>query len=106
MDDRKKTVYSLILLAAVVSTAACGFNQQSKFQMSFLPSAPHAAEAEAETLPPAPPPQPNLYLQQTPAFILASAQLPLRKTNGDALVLRAEQTFQHGKRLYQSNDVD
>jgi hypothetical protein len=101
MDDRTKTFYSFILLAAVLTSAACGYNQQTRFQMSFLPTAPHPPSSEAGTLPPAPAVQPNLYLQQPPAFILASSQLPPRKTAGDALVMRAEQTFQQGKRFYQ-----
>ncbi len=105
MDDRTKTFYSFILLAAALSTAGCAYNQQTRFQMSFLPSAPRPAASDDETLPPAPAVQPNLYLQQPPAFILASTTLPPRKTAGDALVMRAEQTFQQGKRFYQSNDI-
>jgi membrane-bound lytic murein transglycosylase D len=105
MDNRTKTFYSFILLAAVLTSAACGYNQQTKFQMSFLPAAPHAAPLGGDTLPPAPLVQPNLYVQQPPAFIVASSQLPPRKTAGDALVMRAEQTFQQGKRFYQSNNI-
>jgi membrane-bound lytic murein transglycosylase D len=105
MNDRTKTSYFLILLAAVAFSTACGSNQQTRFQMSFLPSAPHPAVGGAESLPPAPAVQPNLFLQQPPNFILASAQLPARKTAGDALVMRAEQTFQQGKRSYQSNHI-
>jgi len=74
--------------------------------MSFLPTAPHAAAPDPETLPPAPPVQPNLFLEKSaPTLLFASAEAPPRKTAGDALVLRAEQTFQHGKRFYQSNDI-
>src|SRR4051794_14585144 len=105
MDDRTKTFYSFLIAGVAVSTAACGFTQQTKFQMSFLPSAPHAVDSDVETLPPPPAVQSNIYLQQTPAFFLASSQLPARKTTGDALVMRAEQTFQQGKRFYQSNDI-
>src|ERR1051325_3585489 len=105
MDDRTRTFYSFFLLAATVTTGACGYTQQSRFQMSFLPSAPHAAASDPETLPTAPSVPSNLYLQQTPSFISESSQLPLRKTTGDALILRAEQTFQRGKRLYQSSDI-
>ncbi len=106
MDDRTKTFGSFFLIAAAVTTAGCAFNpQQNRFQMSFLPSVPHTTAVEAESLPPAPPVQPNIYLQQAPpAFLLASAQLLPRKTTGDALMLRADQTFQHGKRFYQAND--
>jgi membrane-bound lytic murein transglycosylase D len=105
MDDRTRTYYSFLLLAAIVCTTACGYNQQTRFQMSFLPTAPHAAAPDPESLPPAPVVQPNIFLEKSPVLLLASAELPPRKTAGDALVLRAEQTFQHGKRFYQANDI-
>jgi membrane-bound lytic murein transglycosylase D len=105
MDDRTKTFYSFLVAAVTVITAGCGYTQQTRFQMSFLPSAPHAVEADVEALPPAPSLQPNIYLQQTPAFLLASSQTPPRKTTGDAIVMRAEQTFQRGKKFYQANDI-
>src|SRR5689334_10092880 len=105
MDDRTKTVYSFILLAAGLSTVACGYNQQTRFQMSFLPAAPHAASPDSDTLPPPPAVQPNPYLQQQPAFLLAASQPLSKKTAGDGLVTRAEQTFQQGKRFYQANNI-
>src|SRR5438477_12761920 len=105
MDDRTKTFYSFFLVAAAVAMSACGLNQQTRFQMSFRPSAPHTATPDPETLPPAPSVQPNFFLHPTPAFLLAASQLPPRKTSGDALVMRAEQTLQRGKKFYQSNDI-
>src|SRR4051794_35587459 len=106
MDDRTKTLSSFLCVVAAVTTSACGFNQQSRFQMSFLPAAPHAADPLVENLPAAPVVEPNLYLQQqSPAFLLAANQPPSRRTSGDALVMRAEQTFQQGKRTYQANDI-
>jgi len=105
MDDRTKTFGSFFVIATAVAAVGCGFNQQNRFQMSFLPSVPHATVADPESLPPAPPVEPNRYLEQAPpAFLLASAQILPRKTTGDAIVMRAEQTFQHGKRNYQAND--
>jgi membrane-bound lytic murein transglycosylase D len=105
MDDRTKTFGSFFVIAAAVTAVGCGFNQQNRFQTSFLPSVPHATVADPESLPPAPVVQPNKYLEQAPpAFLLATAQILPRKTSGDALVMRAEQTFQHGKRFYQAND--
>jgi membrane-bound lytic murein transglycosylase D len=109
MDDRAKTFYSVLpvgaVVAAILTSTGCGLNQQTKFQMSFLPSAPHASALDPETLAPAPPVQPNLFLQKNPAFILASTDLPNRKTTGDLIVMRAEQMFQHGKRSYQTKDI-
>src|SRR5690349_11759150 len=105
MDDRTRTFYSAFLAGALIVSTGCAYNQQTRFQMSFLPSAPPAAASEAETLPPAPPLQPNLYLEKTPAFLLASTESPARKTTGDAIVLRAGLAFQRGKKFYQSNDL-
>jgi membrane-bound lytic murein transglycosylase D len=104
MDDRTKTFYSFIVLALILSTAACGQHQQTRFQMAFLPAAPRSAGPE-EVFPPPPAVAPNPYLQQAPAFILASDQVVPRRTNGDSLVMRAEQTFQQGKRFYQAHDI-
>jgi membrane-bound lytic murein transglycosylase D len=105
MNDRYRTFYSFLLWGTVLFTAACGSNQQTRFQMSFLPAAPHAAAPDPESLPAAPAVQPNLFLEKTPAFILASAEPLARKTAGDEMVMRAEQTFQQGKKAYQSNDI-
>jgi membrane-bound lytic murein transglycosylase D len=73
--------------------------------MSFLPTAPKAAASSSEALPPAPPLEPNVFLRDVPSFILsANASLP-KKNNADALVMRAEQAFQRGRKLYQANDI-
>lgn len=105
MDDRTKTLLSLFLAGAVAASTGCGISQQSRFQMSFLPTAPHAAGSTDDSLPPAPPVEPNPYLPGVPSFILsANASLP-KKNNADALVMRAEQAFQRGKKLYQANDI-
>ena len=54
MDDRAKTFYSVLpvgaVVAAILTSTGCGLNQQTKFQMSFLPSAPHASALDPETL--------------------------------------------------------
>src|SRR5215467_8650308 len=104
MDDRTKTLYSFLVLAVLLATAGCAYNQQARFQMSFLPAAPHgldaAAVADDSDSVPVRVAQPNLYIHDVPAFLLANPQLPEKKTRGDALVLRADQTFQRGKRAY------
>jgi peptidoglycan lytic transglycosylase D len=104
MDDRKQTFLSFVALTGVLLTAACGYNEQARFQMSFLPSAPKPAAVAAE-LTPLPPAQPNLYLHDVPPFLVANPQLPERKTQGDALILRADQRLQRGKRFYQAHDI-
>jgi membrane-bound lytic murein transglycosylase D len=103
MDNRTKTLFSFSILAAVITTASCGFSQQSKFQMSFLPPAPRTAALAVEIADP-PALQPNIYLQDAP-FLDAATLVPPRRSHGDALILRADQAFQRGKKLYQANDT-
>src|SRR6516164_8170585 len=40
MHVRTKTLFSFLLFAIVVAGSGCGYTQQSRFQMSFLPPAP------------------------------------------------------------------
>jgi len=106
MDGRKKTFFSCFLFSAALVTAGCGSMggyQQSRFQNSFLPPTPQTPTLTDEDAPKVPLGQPNLYLQDLPAFLLTS---PPRRTSGDALVDRAGRRFEAGKKLYQSKDPD
>jgi len=105
MDDRTKTFYSFFVLAAALSTAGCAYNQQSRFQMSFLPRAPHSGSGGADTIPP-PVVSVNPYLEKVPAILLSEPLLPKRKTHGDTLVQEADQALQRAKKAYQANDID
>jgi membrane-bound lytic murein transglycosylase D len=105
MDGRTK-IYCVLLTAAVaISTTGCGFNQQSKFQMSFLPPAtPHDAPAIDFAEPP--PVEANLYLKtDAPAVVLSSSAIPRRRTEADATIQNAERAYQMGRRFYQSQDL-
>src|SRR5580658_7975705 len=107
MDGRKKTFLSCCPFAVALITAGCGAitsTQQSKFQTSFLPPAPQALSLADADFPKAPLAQPNVYLQDLPAILVASPSLPPRRTSGDALIDRAERRFETGKKLYQSQD--
>ena len=74
MDDRKQTFLSFVALTGVLLTAACGYNQQARFQMSFLPRAPHSGIGESETIP-QPTVSSNPYLQQKlPLFAPANRE--------------------------------
>ena len=103
MVVRSKTHYSFLLLALAV-TAGCGYNQPTRFQMSFLPPAPkNAPQVE---LPEPPPIEPNLFLKaEIPAVLVPKLPLPTRRTQGDNLMQRAERRFQAGKRAYQNKDL-
>ena len=98
MDDRTKTFSSVFILAVVMTAAGCGYTQQSRFQMSFLPPAPNPRVRWSD-LPPPPAVPPNPYLQQVPAILTAEpAASASKEPRGRALVARAEQAFQRGRR--------
>ena len=103
MDNRTKALFYFSILAGLLSSISCGVPQPSKFQMSFLPPAPRTAAAAVEIADP-PALLPNVYLQDLP-FLATSALVPPRRSRGDALIQRADQAFQRGKKLYQANDV-
>src|ERR1022692_730169 len=105
MEVRTSALCSFLLLGAAVVTSGCGYTQQSKFQMSFLPPAPRAAVADME-LPEPPAVQHNLYLgADIPAIILSNPQILQRRTQGDTTIQTAVQRFQAGKRSYQAGDL-
>jgi membrane-bound lytic murein transglycosylase D len=104
MDDRMKTLFSFLVAATALTTAGCGYLQQSKFQMSFLPPSPHTASPVVDIVPP-PVVHPNPYLKDMPALLLAEPVSPKRRTHGDALAQKADEAFDRGKKLYQNNDI-
>ncbi len=105
MDASKKTLLSFLMAAGVVSSTGCGYPQQSRFQMSFLPSPPRVEAQSADDLPKPPVVETNTYLSQAPPILLAANTSLPRKTNADSLLFRAEQSFERGKRLYQAGDI-
>ena len=103
MEVRTETLCSFLLFAVAVITSGCGYTQQSRFQMSFLPPAPHAS-VDVE-IPEPPPVQHNLYLgADIPAIILANPQIQ-RRTQGDTTIQTAQRRYAAGKRAYQAGDV-
>ena len=105
MEVRTETLCSFLLFAATVVTSGCGYTQQARFQMSFLPPAPRNASPAVE-LPEPPPIQHNLYLgADIPAIILSNPQILQRRTQGDTTMQTAQRRFQSGKRYYQAGDL-
>ena len=103
MEVRTETLCSVLLFAVAVITSGCGYTQQSRFQMSFLPPAPRAS-VDVE-LPEPPPVQHNAYLgADIPAIILANPQVQ-RRTQGDTTVQTAQRRYAAGKRAYQAGDA-
>ncbi|MGA7235598.1 MAG: transglycosylase SLT domain-containing protein [Bryobacteraceae bacterium] len=105
MDGRKRTFFSCSLLAAAIAGTGCGVSQQSKFQLALLPPAPKPLALSEANIADLPAPPPNIYLQDLPAFLLASPKLPPRPTAGDAMEERATRRYEAGKRFYQAKDL-
>src|ERR1039458_8317539 len=106
MEVRPSTGCTFSLLVVAVVTSGCGYTQQSKYQMSFLPPAPHHASETVE-LPEPPPVERNVYLSaDIPAVVFSNSQALQRRTQGDATIQTAQRRFQSGKRYYQAGDVD
>ena len=104
MEVRSSALCSFSLLAVALVTSGCGYTQQSRFQMSFLPPAPRGAAAAVEL--PEPPPVHNVYLgADIPAIILSNPQILQRRTQGDTTIQTAQGRFQAGKRSYQAGDL-
>src|SRR5688572_18930872 len=103
MQNRTRTPFLFLVFVTIITAAGCGVNQSNRFQTSFLPAAPHAAAVEAAL--PAPPEIKQNTSLEMPKFLKEHPQLPAKKTQGDALVLQADERFQRGKRAYQSGDI-
>src|ERR1039458_209641 len=106
MEVRPSPLCTFSLLVVAVVTSGCGYTQQSKYQMSFLPPAPHHP-SEAVELPEPPPAARNVYLgAHIPAIVFPTPQPRQRRTQGDATIQTAQRRFQSGKRYYQAGDMD
>src|ERR1022692_4131278 len=80
MEVRTSTLCTFSLLVVAVVTSGCGYTQQSKYQMSFLPPAPHHASETVE-LPEPPPVERNVYLgADIPAVVFSNSQVLQRRT--------------------------
>ncbi len=106
MDDRTRMCFSVLAVGTAILAGGCGYNQQARFQMSFLPPAPRAATPGDATEIASPPDvsTPNPYLQQVPAIFVNNPLPPRHKLLADSKVRRADQAFQRGQRLYQANN--
>lgn len=102
--DARKTFLSYSLLAAAIASSGCGISQQSKFQMALLPPAPKPLVLSDSDIPPAPLPQPNIYLKDIPPFLLSAPKPASRPGPADALLDRAQRRFEDGKKFYQTKD--
>jgi peptidoglycan lytic transglycosylase D len=103
MADQTELLPILLATSLAFSIVGCGTTQQSKFQMAFLPSAPHPTASVLELDAP-PAVLSNPYLAGAPVLVTINPQIPALPSRGDALIRRAEQHFQRGKKFYQAND--
>ena len=92
MHVRTETFCSFILATAAIVTSGCGYTQQAKFQMSFLPPAPKGSSVTVE-LPDPPAIRPNLFLgADIPSIVLSNPQILQRRTQADATVQTAQRS--------------
>src|ERR1700691_3641452 len=98
MISRRKRFVYFFGASLTLGISGCGYTEQSKFQ-SFLPSTPHPS-AEVESAPP-PAVQPDLYVHEAPAFLIQTHAAP---SQADLLMQRADQSYQRGRKFYQSHD--
>ncbi len=101
MHVRRITLAGICAMAVLLSTAACSFNQPSRFRSPFVPPAPAApTPAHFDD-----PPEINSFVDQMPPNLLTSLQLTDRASRADLSIQRANQAFQRGKQAYQSSDI-
>ena len=105
MGNRTKAVFSFSALAMACATVGCGINQQSRFQMSFLPPAAHLAATPGDNEPPPVAVPPNVYLSETPAILMNTPSMSPTKARADMLAQKAEKRFEAGRKYYQSKDI-
>lgn len=105
MGHRQPRLYLVAVVLLMTAGFGCGYNQQSKFQMSFLPPVPHAPVLTAESIGDPPDLQPSVYAAAMP-LAMDKLQALARPSRADQLAERAEQKFQRGKRLYQNKNFD
>src|SRR5215475_8088182 len=105
MAYRTKLLPYGLITSAIAGIAGCNYSQQSKFQTSFLPAAPHpAAMAASVELTPPPVVPPNQFLPEGPALFTAAGGSATVKSRNENLLQSAEQHFQRGRKYYQAKD--
>src|SRR5262249_9567331 len=103
MTVKTQSLLFVSLTSAVLFFAGCGTTtQQSRFQMAFLPSVPHAV-----AIPPTldEPPQLNPFLASTPVPVTETPQLP-PFTSADGLMKPADAIFQRGQKSYRRHNTE
>ena len=92
---------SLLALLSI----GCTSTKPQRFAMAFLPPAPKQSIA-IPLLTDAPPLQTNIFLSQTPSFLISPLQSINRPSAASLRLQRAEDRYQAGKELYQAGDVN
>jgi membrane-bound lytic murein transglycosylase D len=98
----KRFIFIIFASSLILGISGCSYNQHSKFQSAFLPATPPPTASVEEAGPPAI--EPNLYLDNAPAMLVQ--KLPVAPSEGDLLMVRADQAFRRGKKAYQANDAE
>ena len=86
-------------------TAACGIQSATRFQTSFLPASLASCGNAPVDIAAVSRYRTECLLQESRLIFIANPPLPPSKTDADALVQQAEQSFQRGKKFYQASDM-
>ena len=90
------------MIALAIPLASCISSKPSNFRLSFLPTTPVPFESAFEE-----PPQivaDNRYSDTTPNLVHRTLSVPPRIPEVDTRIVKAEDRFDAGKRLYQQGD--
>ena len=98
----RSPVLVVTILSLIVLLNGCLSSKPQAFKLSFLPSTPVAVEKPFEE-----PPRidASLFANESPTLIQRFLAAPPRPAEVESRILRAEERFQNGKRLYQQRDT-
>ncbi len=104
----KKPALAALLISVAIGAVSCTISpQHAKFQMSFLPAVPKTLPVLAD-LAEVPASRVNLFLAETPKFIVPKPEQPPSPSllKADNLIERAEQRYERGRRLYSAKNTE
>ncbi len=106
MTLKNRFVLGCSVVSIVGALAGCAVSQKQPFRMSFMPPVTAPAGPSGEITEPPPDIAPGFLDRETPKFLGSNPDIPLRLTEIDDRLRRAEDRFQSGKRLLAEGDAD
>ncbi|MDP3000865.1 MAG: transglycosylase SLT domain-containing protein [Bryobacterales bacterium] len=106
MTLKRRFVLGCSVVSMVGALTGCAVSQKQPFRMSFVPPAIMPAGPSGEITEPPLDIAPGFLDRETPKFLGSNPDIPLRLTELDNRLRRAEERFQSGKRLLAEGDAD